>query len=29
LSNNNPYLNFRFLFLLINGIIDDKLYVPR
>ena len=31
LSNNNPHWNlgFRFLFLIINGLIDDKIYVPR
>ena len=29
LSNNNSHLNFRFRFLLINGLIDDKFYVPR
>ncbi len=29
MSKNNALLKFGFLFGLINGIIDDKLYVPR
>jgi hypothetical protein len=29
MSKNNKSLNFGFLFGLINGLIDDKLYVPR
>jgi hypothetical protein len=29
MSKNNAILNFGFLFGLINGLIDDKLYVPR
>jgi hypothetical protein len=29
MSKNNPILNFGLLFGLINGLIDDKLYVPR
>ncbi len=29
MSKNNEILNFGILFGLINGLIDDKLYVPR
>ncbi len=29
MSNNNPHLNFGFHFGLINGLIDDKVYVPQ
>jgi hypothetical protein len=29
MSKNNALLNFGFLFELINGLIDGKLYVPR
>jgi hypothetical protein len=29
LSNINPHLNFRFLFFLINGLIDDKIYPKK
>jgi hypothetical protein len=29
MSKNHAHLNFGFLFGLINGLIDDKLYVPR
>jgi hypothetical protein len=29
MSKNNPHLNFGFLSGLINGLIDEKLYVPR
>ena len=27
MSNNNPHLNFGLIFVFINGLIDDKLYV--
>jgi hypothetical protein len=29
MSKNHAHLNFGFLFGLINGFIDDKVYVPR
>jgi hypothetical protein len=29
MNKNHAHLNFGFLFGLINGLIDDKVYVPR